>query len=96
MRLFPKKFPNDEDGQVLKMLYKKGMDFNVPQNVDFFIAVPDNASGEKVLSAIRENGFNGELHFDEETGDWTCYCNINMLLNYEDIIAIQQQLDEIS
>lgn len=35
MNLFPRKFPNDEDGQVLKMLYKSGVDFKQPQNVDF-------------------------------------------------------------
>ncbi|WP_430000485.1 ribonuclease E inhibitor RraB [Metabacillus fastidiosus] len=35
------KFPNDDDGQVLKMIYNEGIDFNEPQHVDFFVAVPD-------------------------------------------------------
>lgn len=46
MKLFPKKFSNDEDVQVLKMLYKQGVDFKEPQDVDFFVAVPDKKSGE--------------------------------------------------
>ena len=41
MNLFSRRFPNDEDGQVLKMLYKEGVDFKELQNVDFFVAVPD-------------------------------------------------------
>lgn len=35
------KFPKDEDGQVLNMLYKQGVDFNKKHIVDFFIAIPD-------------------------------------------------------
>ncbi|WP_375781413.1 ribonuclease E inhibitor RraB [Peribacillus simplex] len=37
MKLFSKKFPNDEDGQVLKMLNKQGVDFTEPQDVDFLL-----------------------------------------------------------
>ncbi len=41
------KFPKDEDGQVLNMLYKQGVDFNKKHIVDFFIAIPDQDNGEK-------------------------------------------------
>jgi hypothetical protein len=90
------KFPNDEDGQVLKMLYKEGVDFKEPQNVDFFVAVPDKSSGEAVLKALRDEEFSCELEQDDETGEWTCFCFIQMLLNYDDIIDIQKLLDELS
>lgn len=96
MKLFPKKFPNDEDGQVLKMLYKEGVDFKERQNVDFSVAVPDKKSGEAVLKTLRTDGFECELEQDDETEEWTCYCFIKMLLNYEDIIDIQKRLDELS
>ena len=96
MNLFPKKFPNDEDGQVLKMLYKQGVDFKELQNVDFFIAVPDKKSGEAILIALKNDGFNCELAQDDETKEWTCYCFIKMLLNHEDIIDIQKRLDALS
>lgn len=96
MKLFPKKFPNDEDGQVLKMLYKQGVDFKELQNVDFFVAVPDKQNGEACLKTLRSDGFNCELEQDDETEEWTCYCSVQMLLTYEDIIAIQKRLDELS
>ncbi|PFO03296.1 cytoplasmic protein [Bacillus sp. AFS076308] len=96
MILFPKKFPNDEDGQVLKMLYKDGVDFKKPQNVDFFVAVPDKKSGEAVLKLLSDDGFNYELEQDEETEDWTCYCFVKMLLIHEDIVDIQKRLNELS
>jgi hypothetical protein len=96
MKLFPEKFPNDEDGQVLKMLYKQGVDFNKTQDVDFFIAVPDKKSGEAVLNSLRDDGFICELEQDDETEEWTCYCFIKMLLNYEDISDIQKRLNGLS
>ncbi|MRU03843.1 ribonuclease E inhibitor RraB, partial [Bacillus anthracis] len=34
------KFPKDEDGQVLNMLYKQVIDFNKKHIMDFFIAIP--------------------------------------------------------
>lgn len=89
-------FPNDEDGQVLKMLYKQGVDFKEPQNVDFLVAVPDKKNGKAILETLRSDGFNCELEQDEETEEWTCYCFITMLLNYEEIIDIQKRLDELS
>lgn len=94
--IIPKKFPNDEDGQVLKMLYKQGVDFNEPQDVEFFIAVPDKQSGEAVLKSFKDDGLICELEQDDETEEWTCYCLMKMLLNYEEIIDIQKRLDGLS
>ncbi|MBX9955748.1 ribonuclease E inhibitor RraB [Peribacillus simplex] len=90
MKLLSKKFPNDEDGQVLKMLYKQGVDFNEPQDAEFFIAVPDKHSGEAVLKSFKDDRLICELEQDDETEEWTCYC-----LN-EEIIDIQKRLDGLS
>ncbi|ANU28272.1 ribonuclease E inhibitor RraB [Planococcus versutus] len=89
-------FPNDEDGQVLKMLSKQGVDFTEPQNVDFVIAVPAKKNDKAILETLRSEGFNCELEQDEETEEWTCYCFITMLLKYKEIVDIQKRLDELS
>lgn len=89
-------FPNDEDGQVLKMLSKQGVDFTEPQNIDFVIAVPAKKNGKVILETLRSEGFNCELEQDEETEEWTCYCFITMLLKYKEIVDIQKRLDELS
>ncbi|EAO53031.1 hypothetical protein RBTH_09228 [Bacillus thuringiensis serovar israelensis ATCC 35646] len=41
------KFLKYEDGQVLNMLYKQGIDFNKTHIVDFFIVIPDQDNREK-------------------------------------------------
>ncbi|MGN4425332.1 ribonuclease E inhibitor RraB [Bacillus cereus group sp. MYBK30-1] len=89
-------FPKDEDGKVLKMLYKQGADFSKSHEVEFFIAIPNQDSGERILLQLKENGLNGELNYDEEFEEWTCICSKEMMLNYEDIVRIQEELDELS
>lgn len=96
MMLLPKKFPKDADGRVLKMLYKEGLDFNKPQQVEFIVAVPDEKNGELILKEVMKKGFTGTLEQDEEEEEWTCYCLVDMLLTHEGVVDIQKQLDEIS
>lgn len=52
MKLLPKKFPNDEDGQVLKMLYKQGVDFKERQNIEFSVSVPDKKLTNGLVIAL--------------------------------------------
>lgn len=96
MNLLPKKFPNDEDGQVLKLLYKEGLDFTKPHQVDFFVAVPDKENGDSILHELKNKGFTCELEQDEESEEWTCYCVVEMLLTHEGVTDIQKQLNEVS
>ncbi|WP_341356750.1 ribonuclease E inhibitor RraB [Rossellomorea sp. y25] len=90
------KFPNDDDGQVLEMLYKEGLDFSKKHRVDFFVSIPDKKNGEALLNVLSSKGFNCELEKDDDSNDWTCYCYVSMLLEYEAIINIQNQLQSLS
>ncbi|EMK2593962.1 ribonuclease E inhibitor RraB [Bacillus cereus] len=89
------KFPKDEDGQVLNMLYKQGIDFNEKHIVDFFIAIPDQGNGEKIIGRLQELGLNCELDYNEEFEDWTCTCSKEMFLIYEDIVEMQKELNKL-
>ena len=90
------KFPNDADGNALQSLYKDGVNFKKPQSVEFFVAVPDQATGEKLSQVLKEEGFNSFLEQDDETEEWACCCSKRMLLNYNELIAIQKKLNTIS
>ncbi len=89
-------FPNDSDGGALKTLYEHGTDFSKPHIVDFFIAVPNKQSGEKILVHVEKYGFDCSVEQDNETQDWTCYCSKKMMLVYDDFIKIQELLDQLS
>lgn len=90
------KFPRDEDGEVLNMLYKQGADFSKKHIVDFFIAVPNQDSGEKIIDRLKVLGLNCELDFNEEFEDWTCTSSKEMFLVYEDIVEMQKDLNTLS
>lgn len=89
------KFPNDEDGNVLRLLEQQGCDFSVEHKVDFFIEVPDKKSGELVLKALQEKGIFSILEQDMEDMQWFCQCIYKMILSYEGIVDIQQKLNDI-
>jgi hypothetical protein len=90
------KFPNDADGEALRSLYKDGLNFKKPQSVEFFVAVPNQATGEKLLPVLKGAGFNGFLEQDDETDEWVCCFSKRMLLNYSELMKIQKQLDQLS
>ncbi|MBT2684665.1 ribonuclease E inhibitor RraB [Bacillus sp. ISL-37] len=90
------KFPNDADGEALRSLFNEGVSFKKPQPVEFFIAVPDKATGEKLLPVLKEEGFHGLLEQDDETDEWACSCSKRMLLNHSELKKVQEKLDKIS
>jgi len=85
MNSFPNKSSNAEDGEVLQ----------VPQ-IDFLVAVPDEKSGESVLKALSDNGYNCELEQDEKTEEWTCYCYVKMQIDPVEIDKIEKELNQLS
>jgi hypothetical protein len=90
------KFPNDADGQALQSLFKDGVNFKKPQSVEFFVAVPDQATGEKLSQVLKGEGYNCFLEQDDETDEWACSCSKRMLLDYNQIMKIQKELDNLS
>ncbi|MDE5055329.1 ribonuclease E inhibitor RraB [Niallia taxi] len=88
-------FPKDEDGEVLKELFKHGLDFNQVHTVDFFVSVPDKKSGELISKIANKDGFITSVELDDN-GEWTCFCSKDLLINYEIIIKIQEYLGKIS
>ncbi len=90
------KFPNDADGDALRSLYNDGVNFKKPQLVEFFVAVPDFATGEKIAQALKVEGYNCLIDQDDETDEWSCSFSKKMLLQYQEIVKLQNKLDQIT
>jgi hypothetical protein len=88
--------PNDSDGNALRQLASEGSDLSKPMIIDFAVAVPNRAAGKAVAAAASPLGFTTDVYHDVESDTWTCYCTKTMVPRYDDIIAIQNQLDELS
>jgi len=88
--------PNDETGEALRQLEANGSDLSKPLNIDFFIAVPSKLIGEEIAILVRNLGFNPSVEQDNETDDWTCYCTIKIVPDYNEIIRLEYELNNVS
>lgn len=89
-------FPKDEDGKVLNMLYKEGLNFKKPHMIDFYIAIPDQKNGDAILKALSDKGYKFMMEYDDDEEEWTCFGSVKMHLKHNEIVAMQKKLDEIS
>lgn len=105
------KFPDDEDGAVLRQLSERGFDFSKEVEVEFSIYSPNESAMITIEKAVSYAGFNAEGYFDEgelEEGQeltddneefgpsWTVYVSKVMKLKYDDLISIQNKLNTLA
>ncbi len=88
--------PRDADGDAIRRLVNAGSDLDQPMSVDFFVAVPTEASGRAVADAAQKAGFRTHVKRDGQSDAWTVYCAREMLVTYDAVVAAQRQLAEIS
>lgn len=90
------KIPYDADGDAMRRVLSEGSDLTQPMNIDFMIACPDVPSAERIAPLASELGYTAQISVDEEDNSVTCYCMRRMLLDYDALIAAQNELDAIA
>ena len=94
-------FPNDADGDGLRMIAESGSDFDKPMDVDIQIAAASEETAINIANVVGAMGYRTEIYLDEdvEVEDsaeaWTCECSKVMLLTYDNIVAVQEELDKV-
>lgn len=99
-------YPDDIDGEVLKMIAEDGNDMTKPMEVDFHVAAATEETAEQIADAAEKLGYETYVDFDDGSDDedvdeevtepWTATCRKTMLLQYDAIMAAQAELDEIA
>jgi hypothetical protein len=89
-------YPNDGDGDALRRLARDGNDMTRPMEIDFAVAVPNEAAGLAVAKVVEGLGYRTDVARDEETGDWTCYCSRSMVPTYAALADAQRELDRVA
>jgi regulator of RNase E activity RraB len=90
-------FPNDADGEALRRIVADGSDLSKPMFINFHVAVPDEGSAKELANVARKLGYRVRVYDSIEcTLPWTCECSTRMLATYESVVAIQDELAEIS
>ena len=81
--------------QALQQYVEAGSDLSRPMEMDFFVAVPDQAAGEAVAARAHLLGFATSVEHDDEDGAWTCYCTKTIVPEYATVVRIERELDRI-
>jgi hypothetical protein len=91
----PKK-QKDATSAALERIAQDGSDLSRPLRMDFFVVVPDKASGQIMAIRAGSLGFETSVEQDLETREWTCYCTKVFVPSYESVVSIESQLDSLS
>jgi regulator of RNase E activity RraB len=89
-------FPNDADGDALRRVVDNGSDMSKPMYVDFQILVRREESAHSLADAARKLGYHTSVYDSDGKPPWTCQCSTRMLATYEGVIAIQNELADLS
>jgi len=86
-------FPNDDDGDVLRLVLRDGSDRTKPMFIDFHVAMPGDDSAKSLADVARKLGHRAEIYDSAECRlPWTFQCSTRMLATYEGVLAVQAEL----
>lgn len=93
----PLEFPNDADGDAVRRLFGGKNDPRRPMCVNFQVAVPDEAAAKSLAEIAWKKGYRISVYPSPECSlPWTCECSTRILADYEGVLAIQNELAELS
>jgi regulator of RNase E activity RraB len=81
----------------LRRIANDGSDMSKPMFVNFQVAVPDEAAATALAEVARKLGYRvGTYASPECSMPWTCECSTRLLVTHPSVLAVQQELAEIS
>ena len=86
-------YPDDADGDALRRVERDGSDMTRPMEIDFAVAVPNEAAGLAVAKLAEGIGYRPSVARDEESGAWTCYCTRTMVPTHAALVDAQAERD---
>ena len=92
-------FPNDENGNILRELQKKGVDFSIPHKADFFAVFRTEEMANIVAKQYLSDSFPNENIVVIETrpaeaGGMELELGVKMLLTHENVTNFEKRLAE--
>jgi regulator of RNase E activity RraB len=92
-----REFPDDSDGDALRLLVTNGSDLSKLMYIDFQVAMPDEPSAKALADIAWKLGYRVRVYDNPECDTtWTCECSTRMLATYDGVIAVQAELAELA
>ncbi len=81
----------------MRRVIRDGSDLSKPMFIDFQIAIPDEASAKALANVAIKLGYRVSTYASLKCSlPWTCECSTRMLATYEGVIAVQEELAEMT
>ncbi|GAA3766558.1 ribonuclease E inhibitor RraB [Terriglobus aquaticus] len=92
------KFPDDENGDVLRRMQAGGDDLQTARAVNFSVVFPTRTAAERFADTFRHSSFTVEVEeWDSQTGhNWDVTITRFMAPSHDAITAFEQELDELA
>lgn len=82
--------------QALQRMEQDGSDLSKAMKLDFFLAAPSESAGNKISVEVAAQGYRTSVERNEETGEWTCFCETVVVPTFEAVVRIEEQLETIA
>lgn len=90
--------PGDDNSKMLAAMAEAGMDLTQSMDVDFFLVFDEQRDAETALEDLVNSDADGEVEllFNEETAKHEIIVTINMIPDYEAIVAQEAELNDFA
>lgn len=86
-------YPNDADGDALRLVARHGSDMTQPMLIDFAVDAPSEKVADLVVAHLKVKDFASDKTSNCD-GRWTVTVPVMMPPIYEKIVCFQEALDE--
>ena len=88
-------YPDDDDGDALRMVAEEGADMTAPMLIEFTIAAPSDSAARSIAELASSRGYAPQISADSEAGGFSIYCGRTMIPTYDAIVEAQFDLNRI-
>jgi hypothetical protein len=89
-------YPNDSDGDALRLVASHGSDMSQPMLIDFPVVVANETLANEFAEAAKTQGYTVSLWKHDDDEDWDVYCSVEMVPTYADLVRIQRELTDLA
>lgn len=92
------KFPNDENGALLREMHEAGIDLSQPLDIDFFFVFKTKRDAEAMAAALAALGEEIEtaLEHNEIHEDWDLCATLNMVPTHSAVTLRELQFGKLA
>ena len=89
-------FPGDENGDVLRLLQKKGFDFSTEHIFDYEHIFRTEKSAQEFADEIRKRNLSAQINFQEGVSNWNVTVKVRHELTHAKISQTEAELNDLA